>query len=46
MVDVMPDPHPDDSDALLDPDFDDAGEGWLPCWLPNYPRDNSMDDWI
>jgi hypothetical protein len=46
MVDVMPDLPPDDGDALLDPDFDDDGEGWLAVLLLPQRRDTSMDDWI
>ncbi|MGN6690102.1 MAG: hypothetical protein ACTHJU_04070 [Sphingopyxis sp.] len=38
------DPDPDGGAAGLDPDFDDAG--WLPDWLPQHPRDTSLDDWI
>lgn len=30
-----------DGDGLLDPYFDDDGEGWLPDWLPSHPRDPS-----
>lgn len=45
MDDVMPDLPPDHGEALLDPDFDD-GDGWLPDWLHQHPRDTSLDDWI
>ena len=46
MVDMMPDLPPDDGDALLDPDWDDDGEGWLPGWLLRHPRNSALDDWI
>lgn len=45
MVDLMPDPLPDDGDELLDPDFDD-GDGWVPDWLPRHPRNTELDDLI
>lgn len=46
MVDMMPDLSPDDGDALIDPDWDDDGEGWLPDWLPRHPRNTELDDLI
>lgn len=46
MVDMMPDLPPDDGDALLDPDWDDDGEGWLPHLLPRHPRNTELDDLI
>lgn len=44
MDDIEPDWSPDD--GLIDPYFDDDGEGWLPDWLPSHRRDPSHDEWI
>jgi hypothetical protein len=46
MDDVMLDWMPHDGGDLIDADWDDDGEGWLPVLLPDHRRDTSMDDWI
>ena len=35
-----------EGEGILDPCFDDDGEGWLPDWLPSHPRYPSYDEWV